>query len=188
LPIGPTGYGNSPYQSLSSFAGNGLIISSDFLIEEGLLGAAHCEEGRSFPKDAVDHKRVIPFKHKPLEKAWTTFRSKPRTALRLEYERFCVEQANWLEAYALFSAVESHICSKSFEMTMCLNGLRGFVKSKSHPAVTAPAFREYSPRYRNDPMGMSVIFSVEFIVNHIVDTRGRYLISWLKFMHVRTDE
>src|SRR5438128_9437537 len=42
LPLGPTGYGNSPYQSLSSFAGNGLLISPDWLIEDGLLGATDC--------------------------------------------------------------------------------------------------------------------------------------------------
>src|SRR5512146_389201 len=42
LPLGPTGYGNSPYQSLSSFAGNGLLISPDWLIEDGLLRASDC--------------------------------------------------------------------------------------------------------------------------------------------------
>ena len=42
LPLGPTGYGNSPYQSLSSFAGNGLLVSPDWLIEDGLLSAADC--------------------------------------------------------------------------------------------------------------------------------------------------
>ena len=48
LPLGPTGYGNSPYQSLSSFAGNGLIASPDLLMEDGLLSAEDCEEGRTF--------------------------------------------------------------------------------------------------------------------------------------------
>src|SRR5215470_603138 len=48
LPLGPTGLGNSPYQCLSSFAGNGLLVSPDLLIEEGLLSPGDCEEGRSF--------------------------------------------------------------------------------------------------------------------------------------------
>src|SRR5215470_2638598 len=43
LPLGPTGYGNSPYQSLSSFAGNGLLVSPDLLIEDGLLDRGDCE-------------------------------------------------------------------------------------------------------------------------------------------------
>jgi 4-alpha-glucanotransferase len=50
LPLGPTGYGNSPYQSLSSFAGNGLLISPDGLIEEGLLRASDCDEGAFLPE------------------------------------------------------------------------------------------------------------------------------------------
>src|ERR1700730_16058156 len=53
LPLGPTGYGNSPYQSLSSFAGNGLLISPDWLIEDDLLRASDCE-AYSFPQERVD--------------------------------------------------------------------------------------------------------------------------------------
>src|SRR5271169_4695142 len=52
LPLGPTGYGNSPYQSLSSFAGNDLLISPDGLIADGLLQASDCE-GSSFPASAI---------------------------------------------------------------------------------------------------------------------------------------
>ena len=61
LPLGPTGYGNSPYQSLSSFAGNGLLISPDWLIEDELLRASDCE-AHSFPQERVDYNAVIPFK------------------------------------------------------------------------------------------------------------------------------
>ena len=73
LPLGPTGYGNSPYQCLSSFAGNELLIGPDCLIDEGLLQAGDCDEGHSFPKNAVDYNAVIPFKYKLLEKAWSSF-------------------------------------------------------------------------------------------------------------------
>ncbi len=59
LPLGPTGYGNSPYQCLSSFAGNGLLISPDCLIDEGLLRASDCDEGRSFPKNAVEYEILL---------------------------------------------------------------------------------------------------------------------------------
>src|SRR5215475_3417399 len=72
LPLGPTGYGNSPYQALSSFAGNGLLISPDWLIEDGLLGPGDCA-GLSFSPSAIDYNAVIPFKHRLLEKAWTNF-------------------------------------------------------------------------------------------------------------------
>jgi 4-alpha-glucanotransferase len=114
LPLGPTGYGNSPYQSLSSFAGNGLLISPDSLIEEGLLRASDCDEGRSFPKNAVDYDVVIPFKRQLFEKAWTTFGAMPRSALRLDYDQFCVEQAHWLDDYALFRALKARHGSASY--------------------------------------------------------------------------
>jgi 4-alpha-glucanotransferase/Ribose/Galactose Isomerase len=55
LPLGPTGYGNSPYQCLSSFAGNGLLISPNCLFEEGLLRAGDCDEGSSFPALIHNH-------------------------------------------------------------------------------------------------------------------------------------
>jgi 4-alpha-glucanotransferase len=106
LPLGPTGYGNSPYQCLSSFAGNGLLISPDSLIEDGLLRSSDCDEGRSFPKSAVDYDVVIPFKHKLLEKVWANFRSMWRSPLRLDYDQFCIEQAHWLDDYALFRALK----------------------------------------------------------------------------------
>jgi 4-alpha-glucanotransferase len=107
LPLGPTGYGNSPYQSLSSFAGNALLISPDFLIDEELLRAGDCDEGRSFSKDAVEYEAVIPFKHKLLEKAFITFSAMPRSALRLDYDRFCDEQGHWLDDCALFRALKA---------------------------------------------------------------------------------
>ena len=107
LPLGPTGYGNSPYQSLSSFAGNGLLISPDCLIEEGLLRAGGCDEGCSFAKNAVDYDVVIPFKHKLLEKAWSSFGAMRRSALRVDYDQFCLDQAHWLDDYALFRALKA---------------------------------------------------------------------------------
>ena len=71
LPLGPTGYGNSPYQSLSSFAGNGLLISPECLILDGLLDVSDCAS--RFPSDRVDYDSVIPFKERLLEKAWKRF-------------------------------------------------------------------------------------------------------------------
>src|SRR6202008_58312 len=73
LPLGPTGYGNSPYQSLSSFAGNGLLISPSSLISDGLLKASDCEP--HFSPDVVDYDAVIPFKHRLFERAWTYYQA-----------------------------------------------------------------------------------------------------------------
>jgi len=65
LPVGPTGYGNSPYQSLSSFAGNGLLISPEYLISDGLLNTSDCAP--HFPSDLVDYDSVIPFAQFPVQ-------------------------------------------------------------------------------------------------------------------------
>ena len=73
LPLGPTGYGNSPYQSVSSFAGNGLLASPGDLIADGLLRAADCE--CQFAPGVVDYDSVIPFKHRLLETAWKNCKS-----------------------------------------------------------------------------------------------------------------
>src|SRR5438128_9438344 len=101
LPLGPTGYGNSPYQSLSSFAGNVLLISPDWLIEDGLLRAGDCE-APSFSLSAVDYNTVIPFKHRLLERACANFVRAGSAELRVAFEQFCHEQAHWLEDYAFF--------------------------------------------------------------------------------------
>src|SRR5271166_1966426 len=104
LPLGPTGYLNSPYQPMSSFAGNGLLVSPAQLVLDGLLSAADCAGG--FPADVVDYDTVIPFKHKLLEIAWKNFNSGEGKALLPEYQEFCFQQSHWLEDYALFRALK----------------------------------------------------------------------------------
>lgn len=104
LPLGPIGYGNSPYQSLSSFAGNGLILSPECLISDGLLEAS--DSSSQLPLDAVDYDSVIPFKEQVLEKAWQKFHAGERADLRLVYQEFCAAQESWLEDYALFRALK----------------------------------------------------------------------------------
>jgi 4-alpha-glucanotransferase len=106
LPRGPTGYANSPYQALSSFAGNWLLISPDGLIEDGLLRASDCE-GYSFATDSVDYEAVIAFKYRLLETAWNNFGRGVRADLRPAYEQFCNSQAHWLDDYALFRALKA---------------------------------------------------------------------------------
>jgi 4-alpha-glucanotransferase len=105
LPLGPTGYGNSPCQSPSSFAGNVLLISPGVLISEGLLRASDCEH--HFPADMVDYDAVIPFKRRVLEKAWTNFKAGERIDLRPAYDEFRAKNTCWLEDYALFRALKA---------------------------------------------------------------------------------
>ncbi len=112
LPLGPTGYGNSPYQPVSSFAGNNLLISPANLIADGLLRAGDCEG--QFASNVVDYDSVIPFKHRLFEAAWKNFKSGERKDLSPEYEQFCNDQAHWLEDYALFRALKDEYNGASY--------------------------------------------------------------------------
>jgi 4-alpha-glucanotransferase len=106
LPLGPTGYSNSPYQSLSSFAGNELLISPDGLIEDGLLRASDCQ-GNSFSASAIDYNAVIAFKHRLLETVWINFSAGARRDLQPLFNQFCRDQMHWLDDYALFRALKA---------------------------------------------------------------------------------
>ena len=113
LPLGPTGYGNSPYQPLSSFAGNALVISPDWLIEDELLEpneSAHA----LFSAACVDYEAVVPFKHGLLEKAWNYFKAGARADLHPPYEQFCRDQSHWLDDYALFRALKTKFADTSY--------------------------------------------------------------------------
>ncbi len=112
LPVGPTGSYNSPYQSLSSFAGNGLLISPEYLIEDGLLSPED-REGWSFSAEAVEYDKVISFKHGLMAKIWRKFNS-GRPDLRPDFDQFCSEQAAWLDDYALFRALKIRYGGRSY--------------------------------------------------------------------------
>ncbi len=104
LPLGPTGYGNSPYSSLSSFAGNGLLISPELLIEDGLLMADECQG--TFAVKTIQYRTVIPFKYRLLKTVWNRFRVGTREDLIPAYREFCDSRAAWLEDYALYRALK----------------------------------------------------------------------------------
>jgi len=113
LPLGPTGYGDSPYQSLSSFAGNPLLISPDWLIEDDLVRPADCA-GAALSPTSVDFDAVTRFKYVLLETAWKNFRAGARSDLRTDFEHFAQEQARWLDDYALFRALKARYDGASY--------------------------------------------------------------------------
>ena len=104
LPLDPTGEGNSPYQSLSSFAGNELLISPDWLVQDGLLRRTDCAHP-SFPSAEVDFESVTPYKRSLIKKAWKKFKRSANPELREGFEEFRNRQSHWLEDYALFRAL-----------------------------------------------------------------------------------
>ncbi len=105
LPLGPTGYGDSPYQALSAFAGNPLLISPGILLDDGLLHPEDYQQPH-FPVDHVDFGNVIPFKYEILQKAHSTFLMKQPSAIVKRYEQFCKNHAHWLGDFCLFAAIK----------------------------------------------------------------------------------
>ena len=109
LPLGPTGYGNSPYQCLSVFAGNPLLISLERLVEDKFLEPADLDDAPFFPEDRVDYDSVIEFKTPLLKKSFEIFQRKAVPSEREQFEVFCRQNASWLETYSLFMALkEAH--------------------------------------------------------------------------------
>ena len=105
LPLGPTGYGDSPYQCFSAFAGNPYLVNPDFLVRDGLLPASDLQ-GVHFPAERVDFGPVIQFKLQLLTRAWENFKAGKAPALRAAFAEFCTENATWLDDFTLFMALK----------------------------------------------------------------------------------
>ncbi len=106
LPLGPTGYGDSPYQSFSSFAGNPYLISLPELVQMGLLDQSKLDEAPSFPANQVDFGALYRWKLPLLAEVAANFARRATPDQRAEFAQFCAEQAEWLADYALFMALK----------------------------------------------------------------------------------
>ena len=103
LPFGPTSYGDSPYQSFSTFAGNPYFISLEDLIEEGVLTEKECDAvDFGSREDDVDYEKIYKGRYKLLRKAY----ERSDISKNPDFVRFQQEQAHWLGDYALFMAVK----------------------------------------------------------------------------------
>lgn len=109
LPIGPTGYGDSPYQCYSAYAGNPLLIDLDMLIEEGLISADDHDLMIIDKKtDFADYAQLFSFKNIILQKAYTKFSAEGAPESKLAFNKFCRKNSYWLDDYALFMALKYH--------------------------------------------------------------------------------
>lgn len=106
LPLGPTGYGDSPYQCFSAFAGNPLLLSLESLRDSGLLRDDDLAELRGLPRDTVDFGALIPAKRRLLGKAHEAFEADAGTAERDALGAFRAANESWLPDYALFTALK----------------------------------------------------------------------------------
>lgn len=102
LPLGPTGYGDSPYQPFSTFAGNPYFIDLETLIEEELLTKQECDSCDWGGSDRyVDYEKMYMSRYKVLRKAFERFQENE------EYEEFCERESDWLDDYCLFMAIKN---------------------------------------------------------------------------------
>lgn len=105
LPTNPIGPADSPYQSVSAFAGSPLMVALEPLVQRGWLPAPALPDG-GFDARRVDYGRVVPWRMQQLRAAAAGFLERAGDADRQAFERYCAEQAHWLDTYALFMALE----------------------------------------------------------------------------------
>lgn len=108
LPLGPTGFGDSPYQGFSAFAGQPLLISPELLIRDGLLAKEDVESVPAFDPKQVDYGWVLHYKKELFEKAFHNFTDSASAQLKAEYDTFCKENEDWLSDYAFFMACKDY--------------------------------------------------------------------------------
>lgn len=112
LPLSPTGYGDSPYQGLSAFAGNPMLINPELLHDLGHLDAADLAGVPPFPVETVDFGQVIPYNEALLNRAYANFTGRGSAEQRADFAAFCAEHAHWLDDFALFMALKQHFNSR----------------------------------------------------------------------------
>lgn len=107
LPLGHTGFGDSPYQSFSAFAGNPLIISPDLLAEDGYLSKKDISNVPNFSDVKVDYGAVQTYKEGLLKKAFLNLKKSDK-----DYKSFCRKNSFWLNDYALFMSLKNYFIQK----------------------------------------------------------------------------
>ena len=107
LPLGPTGFGDSPYQSFSAFAGNTNLISPETLARENLLSQTDLDERPDFESGNIDFGKVIDWKKESLAKAYENFCKTDDLELRGSFETFTGQVSIWLDDYALFRSIKA---------------------------------------------------------------------------------
>ncbi len=127
LPLGPTSYGDSPYQCLSSFAGNPLLISLDELVKLGWLNIEDVADVPNFPLNRIDYGWVIPYRFELLHRAYSKFAMLADQEAGAQFENWCAENRGWLDDFALFMALKNE------------NGGRPWVEWPEGEALRHPA-------------------------------------------------
>jgi 4-alpha-glucanotransferase len=116
MPLGPTSYGDSPYQALSAFAGNPLLISLERLVNERYLAQWDLDGAPAFPEHSVDFGQVIEFKQRLLRLSFENFKANAGEGQKALLATFLAANHGWLDDYALFAAVKEQHSAAPWEV------------------------------------------------------------------------
>ena len=147
LPLGPTGFGNSPYACFSAIAGNPLLISPDLLVQEGWLSSADWEAAAEWPQvqdtfpGLVDYDTTIRFKRHLFCTAFATFKTHATADQQQDFATFCQQETSWLEDYVLFAVMLAENKGKSW---VEWEDVEGFSLSKRAPKAIALCQEKYA--------------------------------------------
>jgi len=178
LPLGPTGYGDSPYQPFSAFAGNPLLIGLHELVEEGLLGQEDVVARGSFSADRVSYVRAREFKDRALRRSYDRFRQSGPSQMREELASFAEENRFWLDDFGLFMALRRHFSQAAWTdwdtdialheeraLARWHDALRDEVDYQRYVQFLFDRQWRWVRRYANE-VGVSIIGDVPIFVGH----------------------
>lgn len=176
LPLGPTGFGDSPYQCFSAFAGNTNLISPELLVEDGFLTVEEINEKPDFPVGKVDFGLLYDWKNSLLAKAYERFRLTTSVDLRGKFETFSQNTAFWLDDYALYRAVKFAQSQKAWyewDEALRLRDRKALAEAREnlHEAIQAQKFYQFLffsqwlavKKYANDK-GIKIVGDIPIFV------------------------
>jgi 4-alpha-glucanotransferase len=178
LPLGPTGFGDSPYQTLSTFAGNPLLISFDSLRDDGLVDATRLDSLPVAPADHVAFGDVIGPRLTLLHEVAAAFPRRASADLMAGFERFTDEQRGWLDDYALFVSLKARFDGRAWtdwpadvagrEPGVLAAARRELAEGIQHARVGQFLFHEHWSRLRARAraLGIAIVGDLPIFVAH----------------------
>src|SRR5437763_8373867 len=148
LPLGPTGYGDSPYASYSAFAGNTLLISPEKLLEQGLITELELADIPTTPSPRLDFGAAHKTKGALLAKAFANYQRITDPEFRSDFKTFAEQNASWLDDYAMFRALKDAHDGKpwhEWETSMAKRTLEALerVRAELHDPIEAQKFYQF---------------------------------------------
>ena len=178
LPLGPTGFGDSPYQCFSAFAGNPYLVSPERALADGVLTRVDLDAGPRFGDGPVDFGAAIANKLRLLAIAHGRFTRGAPAGLRADYERFRAGHAEWLEDFALFMALKESQDWRPWtawapELVRREPAALARAREALAPAIDAQRFRQFlffrqwdALRARAAAGGVAIVGDVPIFVAH----------------------